>query len=86
MGVEWRNVRKTPEVAAALRGEGREAAVPSRSSAGAIHGLQRPLLAPGSRRKAARLGETFLVLPLLIFNFLERKGSIWAMGKQNCAQ
>lgn len=56
-GVEWRSGRKMPGMAVVVRGEGREAAVPSRSSAGAIHGLQRPLLAPGSRRKAARLGE-----------------------------
>lgn len=50
-----------PAVAVVWRGEGREAAVPSRSSAGAIRGLERPLLAHGSRlgsrRKAARLGE-----------------------------
>lgn len=78
-----------PEVAVVLRGGGREAAVPSRSSAGAIHGLERPLLAQGSglgsRRKAARLGETLLVL-LLLINFLGRKCSMWAMGKQNYIQ
>lgn len=62
-----------PEVCVVLSGEGREAAVPSHSSAGAIHGLERPLLAHGSRRKAASLGEkTLSVLPLLILNFLRR--------------
>lgn len=55
--MELRSGRKIPEVSVVLGGEGREAAVPSRSSAGAIRGLERPLLAHGSRRNAARLGE-----------------------------
>lgn len=46
-------------------GEDREAAVPSRGSAGAIRGLERPLLAPGSRRNNP-VGSS------LIVNFLRR--------------
>lgn len=61
-----------------MGGRGREAAVPSRGSAGAIRGLERPLLAPGSRRNNLSV--------LLILNFLGGECSVWAMGKQNYIQ
>lgn len=60
-GVELRSGRRRPEV---FVERGRDAAVPCHISAGAIHGLGRPLLAPGSRRKAARLAK-----PCCLFSF-----------------